>query len=402
VEAGKLKLEYTPVSPQRLLNEMRTIFRQKIDDKGLEFFVDIAPKLPEAMLIDATRLRQILINLIENAIKFTDTGHIRLSVNYRSIDDSSPSDLDLIFSVEDTGIGIPKDQCKSIFDSFSQAKGQNFAKFGGTGLGLAITMRLIDMMGGRVSVSSEMGKGSTFEIVIKDVEVTSSDLLEDLNDKEIDFEAVTFEPCTILVADDVDYDRALILSFFDRYDITLIEAESGAEAIEKAEEHHPDLILLDMRMPVMNGYEAANILKKEPDLKDIPIIAITASAMKEEEAKIRKLCDSYLQKPVSKPDLIFELMKYLPYTLEEKMPVTRQTTEKPIIPPPAEEMHALYELAIGGSMRKILKKANSLEQLDNQYQPFAVKLRELAQGYQDEELIILIEKYMEKSNERDM
>ncbi|MCP4369157.1 MAG: hypothetical protein GY797_13745, partial [Deltaproteobacteria bacterium] len=117
--------------------------------------------------------------------------------------------------------------------------------------------------------------------------------------------------------------------------------------------------------------------------------------------KIRKLCDSYLQKPVSKLDLITEVMKYLPHTLEEKMPVTRQTTEKPIIPPPAKEMHALHELAMSGSMRKILNLANSLEQLDNQYQPFAGKIRELAQGYQDEELIIFIEKYMEKSNEHD-
>ncbi|MCP4368839.1 MAG: response regulator, partial [Deltaproteobacteria bacterium] len=244
--------------------------------------------------------------------------------------------------------------------------------------------------------------GSTFEIVIKDVEVTSSDLLEDLNDKEIDFEAVTFEPCTILVADDIGYNRELVqCSFQDNGDITFLEAENGEEVIEKAEEHHPDLILLDMRMPVMDGYEAANILKKEADLKDIPIIAITASAMKEAEVKIRKLCDSYLQKPVSKLDLITEVMKYLPHTLEEKRPVTRQTTEKPIIPPPAEEMHALHELAMSGSMRKILNLANSLEQLDSQYQPFAGKLRELAQGYQDEELIIFIEKYMEKSNEHD-
>ncbi len=401
VEASKLRLEYTAVSPQRLFNEMRTVFGQKIKEKGLDLIIDISPELPKTLLLDETRLRQILINLIGNAVKFTDTGHIRLSVSYRYPEDTQHSTLDFIFSVEDTGAGIPDDQCESVFEAFSQAKGQKFSKFGGTGLGLAITRRLIEMMDGEITVSSEVGRGTVFNIIIKEVEVASADDLTASQEKETDFDSIVFEQGTILIADDIAYNRELLTVFFEGYDLTLLEAENGREAIEKAREHQPDLILLDMKMPEMDGYEAALVLKKDDDLKEIPVIAVTASAMRKDDEIIKDLCDSYLRKPVSRADLISEVSKFLPHTVTKKKSVVseaarKEAAEGPMIPPPPEEMKILYDIVMDGNMREIREYAAHLEQSDKTYVPFARKLCELARNFQDEQILTLVEQYMEE------
>ncbi|MDM8549449.1 ATP-binding protein [Desulfobacterales bacterium HSG2] len=401
VEAGKLKLEYSAVSPQRLFNEMRTLFSQKIKEKGLDLIIDIPSEMPEALLLDEARLRQILINLIGNAVKFTDTGHIRLSVGYRCPGDIRHSALDFIFSVEDTGAGIPEDQCESVFEAFSQAKGQKFSKFGGTGLGLTITRHLIEMMDGRITVSSEVGRGTLFNIIIKEVEVASADALTASREKQADFDSIMFEQGTILIADDIDYNRELVTSFFEGYDLTLLEAENGREAIEKARELRPDLILLDMKMPEMDGYEAAAVLRKEDDLKEIPVIAVTASAMREDEEMIKKLCDSYLRKPVSRADLVSEVMKFLPHTVTKREPAVseiapRAVAEGTMIPPPAEEMEILYDLTMSGDMDGILEFTIHLEQMGSQYSPLARELRELARGFEDIRLLKLVRQYMEE------
>ncbi|CAN2048508.1 hypothetical protein GMMP13_580038 [Candidatus Magnetomoraceae bacterium gMMP-13] len=191
VEAGKLNLEYTTVSLVFLFNEIKTVFEHKLIDKGLELIIDIPPEFPKFLLIDQTRLRQILINLIGNAIKFTDTGYIKLSINYYRPDDINNTFIDLIFSVEDTGIGIPKDQCEVIFKAFSQVKTQKFSQFGGTGLGLAITKRLVEMMNGEISVSSEVGKGSIFNIILKRVKTVSMETC--CKQKQIDLASIQLE-----------------------------------------------------------------------------------------------------------------------------------------------------------------------------------------------------------------
>jgi len=317
VEAGKMELEYTVVSPQQLFGEMEIVFGQKITEKGLNLIIDIPPELPKALLLDERRLRQILINLIGNAVKFTESGYIKLSINFRYQEDLQGSTLDFIFSVEDTGIGIPLDQQDSVFGAFSQIKGQKTSKFGGTGLGLAITNRLIEMMDGEISVSSEVGKGTVFSIVIKNVEVASVEVLETGEEKTIELSSILFEKCSILIVDDIDFNRELLKGFIEDYDFVILEAENGLEAIEKAKQYRPQLILLDMKMPVMDGYETANALEKDNVLKEIPVIAVTASAMKKDEEAISKFCDSYLRKPVNKTDLILEIMKFLPHTVKE-------------------------------------------------------------------------------------
>jgi CheY-like chemotaxis protein len=212
--------------------------------------------------------------------------------------------------VEDTGLGIPKEQQERIFGAFSQVAGQSTRKFGGTGLGLTITKRLTEMMHGVITVQSELGKGSAFRFMFPNVGITElADSDGIASDGQGDFNQ--FAPATILVVDDVVLNRALVAGYFEGTAHKLITATNGLEAIEQAEKHHPDVILMDMRMPELDGYEATKRLKANPALKHIAVIAVTASSFREEEARARKACDGFIRKPFNRAELIAELKRFL-------------------------------------------------------------------------------------------
>ncbi len=322
VEAGKLDLEYSTVNIISVFKEMKQMFSRKIKDKGLDFLVDIDPDFPKALMLDETRLRQVLLNLIGNAVKFTESGYIRLSV------DSLVSDgelLDLVILVEDTGIGVPEDERESIFEPFEQQKGQSHARFGGTGLGLSITRRLLEMMGGDIFVTGDEGKGSIFNIVIGNVEILSCSESPDPKKKQTDTDAIMFERALILIADDIEINRKLLKEYLEDYDFSFLEAKDGQETVELAKQHHPNLVLMDMKMPVINGYKATQIIKHDNNTTNIPVIAVTASVMKNQEKRIETICDGYLRKPVSKDELVIELSRFLKYTMEQsEYPVLKQ------------------------------------------------------------------------------
>ncbi|MCP5005348.1 MAG: response regulator, partial [Planctomycetes bacterium] len=231
--------------------------------------------------------------------------------------DKTQSVINLTFSVVDTGIGIPEDQQTNIFDAFEQVKGQSTERYGGTGLGLAITKRIVEAMDGRIILESEVGRGSTFNVEIKEIEVAAVAKLDTDSDEILDYNAVDFEPARVLIVDDVAYNRDLLTTYLEEYGFDLIEAANGQEAIENTRKHRPDLILLDMKMPVMDGFEMSEVLKNDVSLKDIPVVAVTAWALKEEKERIRKVCDGYLSKPVKREELIKKVMKYLPHTVKE-------------------------------------------------------------------------------------
>ena len=168
--------------------------------------------------------------------------------------------------------------------------------------------------------------------------------------------------------------------------------------IEKAKKHSPELILLDMKMPEMDGYETTAMMKSHEDLQNIPIIAVTASAMKKDEERISKLCDYYLKKPINKADLMSALIKFLPCTVKEASFVqntSEMAAEADMVPPPAAEMDMLYELALSGDMRGVQKFAAYIEKIDRIYRPFSIKLSELAGNFEDDRILKFIEKYME-------
>jgi CheY-like chemotaxis protein len=219
--------------------------------------------------------------------------------------------MNLILEVSDTGIGIPKGQQEHIFGAFSQVAGQSTRKFGGTGLGLTITKRLTEMMHGVITVQSEPGKGSAFRFAFPKVAITElgeSDAIA--TGGQGDFNQ--FAPATILVADDVPLNRALVAGYFEGTPHKLLTATNGLEALEQAERHRPDVILMDMRMPELDGHETSKRLKANPALKHIPVIAVTASSFREEEARARKVCDGFIRKPFNRAELIAELKRFLP------------------------------------------------------------------------------------------
>jgi len=312
VEAGKLELEYRPTDSRSLFQEMETIFSQRVSQKNLDFQIDISSDLPPALVLDETRLRQVLINLIGNAVKFTDQGDIKLAASgvQRGLHRA-----DMSFSVKDTGVGIPPDQQGKVFGAFEQREGQSVNEYGGTGLGLAITKRLVEMMGGEISVESEVGKGSIFHVVLKNVEIAAEDTLTGEDAATLDVDALTFAPATILVADDVAVNRDLVKGYLDGYGLTLIEAENGQEAIEFVHQTPPDLILMDIKMPVLDGYTATRRLKADPAYREIPIVALTASVMRETEEELSQVCDGFLKKPLTQVELVAELTCFLQHSL---------------------------------------------------------------------------------------
>ncbi len=329
IEAGKLQLQTEPVNVRSILNDIKNIFSGKIKDKALEYRQEIEPALPEALLLDGLRIRQVLFNLVGNAAKFTHHGYVKVSVNRYTCDKNSEhykkrqaeglckrlEDCVLLcFEVSDTGIGIPADQQKLVFEAFSQQEGQRNEIYGGSGLGLAITNRLTRIMGGSISLRSEVGKGSTFTITLPCVPIAG--LLVDENSQfEPENVEVRFHECTILLVDDSKLNRHLIKEYLAGQPIRFIEASNGKKAIREAKEHTPHLIIMDLVMPGMDGIQATTEIKKDEELKKIPIIMVTASIAREQELRAQKAgVEVCLKKPLSRTDFIAYLKRYLSYS----------------------------------------------------------------------------------------
>ena len=335
IESGKIEFKYKDVNIHSVFKDIEGIFSQEIANKNLKFIRFIAPDIPAHLILDEVRLRQILFNLIGNAVKFTHSGHIKLSAHIAGKETKSDR-VDLFLAVEDTGIGIPEDKKELIFNAFEQQGLHISTQYGGTGLGLAITKRLVEMMNGSVSVTNKHKKGTIFNVIIRDVAI--SPLRKLTKKKEGTPDVVTLQGGVILIVDDMESNRNLLKTYMENCHFDFLEAENGEKAVKLAEEHHPDLILMDMQMPVMNGLEASTHLKKNNKTKDIPIIAITASAMKEFERNVRLRCDGYLAKPVSKADLFLQLTRFLKHSNPPTAPPHRQpglhSAHAPFIPDP--------------------------------------------------------------------
>ena len=298
VEEGKLELEFIAVDIRKVISDIETMFMHDFQQKGLEFIVDIDSRLPRFLLLDESRLKQILINLVGNAIKFTEFGSVTIKAVKEDNLEKSDHFLNLKLSVIDTGIGIPKDQFENIFRSFEQVSNQSFEKYGGTGLGLAICKNLSELMNGSIKVESQEGQGSRFIFLLKDVRILDESTLET---EAKNHHVYNFRKARILIADDLHYNLCLIKNYFKDCPFELSFSESGEEAITASAKTKFDLILMDYRFEGMSGLEAAKKIKME---HDVPIIMITASAMKDEEEMILKICDMYIKKPVDKDELL--------------------------------------------------------------------------------------------------
>ena len=314
VEAGELEIQATATEIGNLCQEVEVLFAPKAADKRIGFAVDVADGLPAAVLLDEARLKQILVNLVDNAIKFTDEGHVRLAVEAKA---RGGDGFDLTFRVQDTGAGIPEDQQELIFGAFEQQQDQSINDYGGTGLGLTIVRKLAAMMDGEVSLISRAGIGSTFIVTLRNVKAASVVELETKKRTSFDVEALRFLPAKVLVADGVELDRSIILGHLENLGIELLEAHSGVEAVEMAQEHHPNLILMDLELPVLDGLATAQKVKEDENLKGTPVVAFVAAGAGTPEDEAVRAWDAQINKPVEKDRLLVTLARFLDHYVAE-------------------------------------------------------------------------------------
>lgn len=309
IEAGKLELEFGPVSLFEKTQNIRNLLQAKLAEKKFDFIIEYKFPVPKKVSADHTRVRQILINLLGNSIKFTQSGHVKLITSW--IAESSM----LVFEVEDTGIGMTEEQLKKIFDSFEQADNSITRKFGGTGLGLAITKRLTEMMGGSISVESEYGKGTKFR-----VEIEAKALSDELVYEEPKINSNTIAKLDskdglsgkILLVDDNITNLTLISKVLKKMNLEVECCMNGQEAVDMllTKEMQFDGVLMDVQMPVMDGLTAAGILKQNN--YDKPVIALTANTMSGDKEKcLAAGYNDFASKPINRKELFTILSNYL-------------------------------------------------------------------------------------------
>lgn len=315
IEAGKYHLEIIPTDLNALLTYLQESFSKRVEDKNLDFeIIKEGEEIPNYVQLDPNRLKQILINLIGNAVKFTDEGKITVKLN--TVREINQQTYTIIFSVQDTGMGIAKDDLDSIFEAFEQQRGQSNDKYGGTGLGLSISKKLIELMDGTLNVTSVQGEGATFTVSLNNVQVSDPSLIREYITTDENKETLNIAGLTILIVDDIQRNIDLLSAYFEEDNVNLLIAKNGHEGVNIALEELPDVILMDMRMPVMNGIEASKILKSHEDTEDIPIIAISASSTTSEQEELMDITDFYLSKPVEKNKLYKVINKLTTEELE--------------------------------------------------------------------------------------
>ncbi|MBN1873288.1 MAG: response regulator [Anaerolineae bacterium] len=398
IEAGKMELVPTTVHFPSFLKGIADIIRARAEQKGLQFNYEPSLDLPTGVQVDETRLRQVLLNLLGNAVKFTDIGQVTLRVSVMMYD-TATSYARVRFAVIDTGIGILPAQRMQLFQPFGQA-GEAHRKVEGTGLGLAISQRLVQTMGGEIQVESTIEQGSTFwfEIdlpVIDFVHLPTHSMMGEI----VGYTSPKGHPLQVLVVDDKDYNRALLVNLLSPLGFTVAEAADGQEGIALAQSLKPDLIIMDLVMPVLTGIEATQAIRKLPALQDTIIIAMSASVLEEDrQASMIAGCDVFIPKPVNITQLLDLIAVHLKVTWiyqESDLPSepAQPAVAADIIPPPQEEITALLELLKRGNLREIRQRAVEIGQLDATYRAFAKQLEILARGYGEEKLRTFLEQY---------
>ncbi|WP_052670781.1 PAS domain S-box protein [Draconibacterium sediminis] len=311
VEAGKIVIQHEQLEVFKIVCEVGGMFEQKVAEKKLGLTIESLTDLIVPLMIDETRLRQILFNLVGNAVKFTEQGKIAIYIHH---EEKKNGLVDLQIRIKDTGIGIPEDQLDVIFEPFVQQQGQVQRNYGGTGLGLAISRRMAEAMGGRIDVQSVPGEGSEFTVLLKNVVKAEVQSVEK-TDHQPDYSNIRLDGNTVLVVDDIADNRKLLLDVLAPTGAHLLEAENGAKAVRLAREKQPDLILMDLRMPVMDGLAAAQLLKESPETASIPCVAVSASIkLGSAQSAIPEHFEEYLMKPVAFGQLFDILLRYLSHS----------------------------------------------------------------------------------------
>ena len=424
IEARKMELYPASFHFPSFLQGVAEIFSVRAEQKKISFIYQFESHLPSGVYADEKRLRQVLINLLGNAVKFTDhyrsvtfkvkvvgQGNAAIENSKAALEPNSQSStIKVRFQIEDTGVGISSDELDKIFQPFEQL-GDSNSQAQGTGLGLAICQKILALMNSRIQVTSQPGKGSRFwfDLELPAVEVA------DLSQSARGFHQGTIvgfkgEKRKILVVDDRWGNRSVIVNLLEPLGFEIVEATDGQEGLNKAAEFHPDLIVVDLVMPVMDGFELIGRLRQLPQLQDAAIIASSASVFEADQSRsLAAGANEFLPKPISADSLLEILQSLLNlewvYEAEEKDRTeqeesspnlsgsTLQASEK-ILPPPTDILAHLHTEAEKGDLDEILKEAKKLEQLEKKFIPFAQELSRLAGSFQVKQLQSFIQQYI--------
>ncbi|WP_433975752.1 ATP-binding protein [Tunturiibacter lichenicola] len=391
IEAGKIELQLSPLDTSAFLRGIANIIRIKTEEKALDFGCDIAPDLPAFVQIDQKRLRQVLLNLLSNAVKFTDRGRVDLRVKVLS---RSKEQVQLHFEVEDSGIGIAREELEKIFRPFEQV-GDEQRRSGGTGLGLSISRQLVRLMGSEIQVKSVPNQGSCFSFEMSARIVGSERSVSPTSGQASGYSGPRKR---VMVVDDTDANRAVLTDTLGSLGFDVSEAVNGLEAVTFAQASPPDLILMDVRMPVMDGLEAMRQMQQMADLRMVPVIAVSAGVTQDEQDDCMAAgAKAFLTKPIENAFMLQEIGRLLELTWirDSPQPVRSPPNNgaEPFAIPESAEMESLRGLAKAGNMRAIREKVDHLAALDPQYRPFADKITQLALGYQSKALLRLVEKH---------
>jgi len=400
IEARKLELYPSTFHFGEFLQSMVEICRIKAEQKGISLIYQPLSPLPEFIQADDKRLRQVLLNLLGNAVKFTETGAIVFKVGYH--------EQKVRFQVEDSGIGIASDQLDEIFQPFQQV-GENSRKTEGTGLGLAISGQLIGMMGGKIQVKSTLGVGSTFWF---DLDLPAVDSSRDpANALKRTVIGVKGDKRRILIVDDKPTNRSVLVNLLEPIGFDVLEAVDGQDGLNKAQTFQPNAILIDLVMPNLDGFEATRRLRATPALKDIIVIAISASVFEFDQQQSLKVgCNDFLPKPIREDELLQKLQEHLNLEWiyenesesgeflkgseqQENSQATYSSASLDFPIPPAEEIAILTDLVMRGDLRAIAKRATQLEESNPQWSPFATHLRQLAKGFKGRQILEFLQQF---------
>jgi signal transduction histidine kinase/CheY-like chemotaxis protein len=311
IEAGKMTLEYIPFNLAQVIKELRMLLKNKAEERGIKLEATVDDRLPAVIKGDPVRLRQILANLITNAIKFTERGEVRVVIKVLQLDEKS---VRLRMEVIDTGIGISDEAQRKLFNAFTQADGSTTRKYGGTGLGLAIVRKLVTLMHGSLGVESELGKGSCFWVEAG-FAIPEGVMLAQEQEQRQQAEAEKLEGCILLVEDN-PVNQAVAKKMLEKMGLTYELAGNGQDALQRlAQPHQFNLVLMDCQMPVMDGYVATGEIRKHEQKtggKRLTIIAMTANAMEGDKEKcVAAGMDDYVAKPVKQAELKSTLQRWL-------------------------------------------------------------------------------------------
>jgi signal transduction histidine kinase/CheY-like chemotaxis protein len=397
IEARKLELQPQGIHLPSFLQAIAEIIRIRAEQKGIEFVYLPDANLPEGIEVDGKRLRQVLINLLGNAVKFTEQGKVRFTVKQianSQQDHKVLPTIKLSFQISDTGIGISPDSLEKIFLPFEQV-GDEKRHSEGTGLGLAISHNIVNLMGSQIQVTSQLGVGSTFSVEVEfPLALEWQQSAMTATGKELI--AYEGQPQTILVIDDKWENRSVIVNLLEPLSFTVVEAKNGEDGLNKVTQLKPDLVITDLLMPVMDGYAFLQQIRQSEIFKSIPVIVSSASvSTMDQQQSLDAGGDAFLAKPVEAEELFKLLQKYLQITWKYKSlefpsadsfvqpnhSNTRTTTVELILPT-LEDLTELLSLSQQGRLKKLVAAAQNLEQKNQQYAGFVQHIVKLTKGFQ--------------------